>query len=288
MTRFCARCGREEDEKTRIIGYLCVDCFIKERDIAILPQRIDMIFCPNCGSVKIGDSWLSAEDFRHDLVIPLSIILSSKIKPAREIDEVEIKDILLVERNQRLFAEVRVSGRVEDIELAKTYVIEVDIVKRLCPVCIAQRTKSYEAVIQVRGYPKLSLEKIRDIKRYIEDLPETIRNFISDIEENKWGIDIKVTSRNIALNLANSLIKEYKGFIAGVTDENVRVSASGRFSKKIISLRIFDIKKNNVIEIRGSKYLVDKVDEREIVIRDRNGDREVISFEELIKLLKKK
>ncbi len=97
-----------------------------------------------------------------------------------------------------------------------------------------------------------------------------------------------MTSRNIALNLANSLIKEYKGFIAGVTDENVRVSASGRFSKKIISLRIFDIKKNNVIEIRGSKYLVDKVDEREIVIRDRNGDREVISFEELIKLLKKK
>ncbi len=288
MTRFCARCGKEEDEKTRIIGYLCVDCYIKERDIANLPKRIDLIICPNCGSVKVGDSWLPAEDFRHDLVIPLSIILSSRLRPAGEMSEVEIKDINIVEREHRMFAEVRISGRVEDIELTKTYIVEVDIIKKLCPLCLAQKTKSYEAVIQVRGYPKLSHEKIREIKRYIEVLPETIKNFISDIEESKWGIDIKVASKNIAFNLANNLIKEYRGYIAGVSDEDIRASASGRFSKKIISVRIFDIKKNDVIEIKGSKYLVDKIDEKEIVIRDRNGDKEIISFDELIKLLKRK
>ena len=288
MPRFCTRCGREEDENTKIIGYLCVDCFVRERDIALVPRRIDLVICPSCGSIKISDSWLPREDFRDELEVPISIILSSKIRSVEDVDDVEIKDVVLKDRDHKLFAEVRIGGRVSSIDIYKTYIVEINLIKRLCPVCTAQKTKSYEAVIQIRGYPKLSQKRIREIKRYVEDLPETLRNFISDIEENRWGIDIKIISKNMAFSLANAITKRYRGFIAGVTDEDVRISASGKVSKKIISLRIFDIKRNDIIEIRGSKYLVDNVDDQEIVIRDGGGNREVISFEELIKLLKRK
>ena len=288
MPRFCVRCGREESDNVKIIGYLCVDCYIKEKDIALVPKRIDIVSCPSCGSVKIGSTWLSSKDFSDDLAIPLAIILTQKIKALDEFRNMHIKDLRLVPREDKLFAEVDIGGEIKDIELVKTYLIEINFVKRLCPTCLAHKTKTYEAVIQIRGVPRLSKELSEEIREYIDNLPTNLKSYISEISNVRGGIDLKITSKAIAMSIANNIIKSYRGYISNMTEENIKQTPAGKVSKKIISIRILDLRENDVIEIRGSRYLVSRVGSDNIVIIDRSGVKRSFSYDELIDLLKKR
>ncbi|MEM1632711.1 MAG: 60S ribosomal export protein NMD3 [Sulfolobales archaeon] len=288
MARFCARCGVEESKEIKIIGYLCQNCFLKEKELAYMPSELRLVICPSCGSMKIGDSWISQRDFNSDLRIPLSIMLSTKIKPANEfVREIEIRSIDIVKTERGLNAEILVEGKVNDVILSKKYVKRVVLEKNLCPICMARKGKSYEALIQVRGFPKLSREKYEEILEYISSLPENVRDLITRIDQEKEGLDLMVSSKNIALYIANLITKEYGGVISSVTDKDIRETPRGRTSKKVISIRILDLRKGERVVIKGEPYIFEEISGDSLYLINRNGSRVKYSIDQILRMLVK-
>ena len=287
MSRFCVRCGREESDKVKLIGYLCVDCFLREKDIASMPKRISLEVCPSCGSIKLGDTWYSSEDFGNDLRIPISYIVSGRLRPGSDlVTGVRISNINIVKTNERIYAEIEVEGFYKDIKLAKTYLTEILILRRLCPLCTAAKTGSFEALIQIRGFPKLSETKRKMILRYIDSLPQDLKNNISGIDHVKNGINLRMITKKVAENLANNIAKEFKGFISYISEENIKTTSSGRTSRRVISLRIIDLEENDYININGKPYTIEKILDKGVFAKDRDGRRVFISIEELIRSIK--
>ncbi|MEZ0289911.1 MAG: 60S ribosomal export protein NMD3 [Sulfolobales archaeon] len=286
MPRFCARCGVEESENIKIIGYLCQNCFLREKGLAIIPQRIDLVICPVCGSIKIGDSWFSQEDFNNDLRIPISMILNSKLKPSNEfVDYVSIRSVELIGDEENLRAKIIVEGRAGGVILTKDYITNIAIVRKICPVCRARRSESYEAVVQVRGFPRLSQSTAMRIMNYVDSLPRSMREFIVKIDRLREGLDLKISSKSSAIYIANLIAKEYVGVITSITDEDVRETPRGRFSKKIISVRVIDLEEGKRLTIRGEPYIFEKRVKDEIYLINRNGEKIKYSIRDLLKII---
>jgi len=151
-------------------------------------------FCYFCFSYNIANIW--KEKSLEDLVEEIKDYL--KIKNLKTNKEEKVEDIALLnepefKNNEKGYLTFKIK---ED------YLVKIPYFVEICPHCKKSQGTYHEAVIQFRGVS----EEI--IKEFSEELIKK-EVFTKDAIEKKEGIDVKVTNKRVARNLAKKFAKKY-------------------------------------------------------------------------------
>nr|WP_269799409.1 NMD3-related protein [Candidatus Mancarchaeum acidiphilum] len=215
MTKYCPKCNRSSDD-VRFIGQFCEYCVI-DRIGSDLPKEIKIPLCRSCGRIKTHIGFVASSPDSLDDAVRFSIH-----RPDFEVSLVSYDKATSI-------AVVQFEKEVEGEPVQFTKDIEIKFTNILCPLCNRERSGYYEAEIQLRGiYSKLSV-----MEKRILDFVNKNGSFVSQIKEDKNGVNIYIGSRDVANAFfqSNKKLKPIKSY------ELYGLKAGKRVYRNIYSLR---------------------------------------------------
>ena len=169
---FCVECGSTDK---KMVGNICIDCFLKDFQMIEIPQRIEVQICSHCNS-KLEEGKWSEENIPEEEIIYRALERNIKIadEVSNEIINLEIDQMKGTIAN----CYVEVIGEVEGTQIEETHDSEVKILKTVCPTCSKLQAGYYESVIQFRADKALK-QDVADIYEQLGmDLPTAFRMFM--------------------------------------------------------------------------------------------------------------
>ena len=165
MRKFCFLCGKTTDKLVK--GY-CEECYIKDKGLAKIEKKIEIVSCPKCSLAKIRMKWKKLD---------IEKVLKSKIKSKSEIKDVSVKVKERTLRDINNIYEVTVRGYLPGSRALKTekHIVKVHLNKRLCEACSKRLSGYYEASIQLRFNDMEGRRKEERIMNFILKELEIIR-----------------------------------------------------------------------------------------------------------------
>lgn len=236
MTRkFCVLCGREDGE---FIGPLCVDCYIKTKDLVKLPQIIKGKYCKICGAEWVNGKWIRNKE---STLSPLESIIYREIGRKIEIDpnveEVNYKiSKIWKDVNGHNFVTIDITGKIKGKSFSTSKVISIDVEKVVCPSCLRKKTKYFEAIVQLRFKEGLVDEKKRAL--FESFFTDDIIDNLSDVIEVKEGIDYYFINKAAARRLVSNFTSMVKDVKVIESYQNETIKNGKKFAKLVISVRI--------------------------------------------------
>ena len=210
---FCPECGSTDK---KMVGDICIDCFLKEFQMIELPKRIEVEICSHCNSKFEEGKW-SEENIPEEEIIYRSLERNIKIA-----DEVE-NEIINLEIDQikgtisTCFVEV--VGEVHGTQIDETHECEVKIKKTVCPSCSKMQSGYYETVIQFRADNReLKAEEYAKADEIVERtlIKQSKKDklaYCPQIAKLKEGYDYYIGSFKSGRKVAESLKEEFGGTI---------------------------------------------------------------------------
>lgn len=265
--RFCLRCGKKESDEEPLIDGLCVDCFIKEKPIASIPDKIVLIRCPVCGSLYISGSWVPLSGGDEELILYYVnevVIKKGRTHPAFKNTQVHV--LSATNYRAELLARSLFAGR----RVEQAFIVNYKVDSRLCPKCLSVKNRDYEAILQIRFVG----EPAKEVKKKITKLLGSVRSIsssITDYEELREGIDVKFSNVSVARQAANYL----QGMLGGYVKESWKlhgVVRGKRHSKLSIVLRIPQLRPGELVGFRDSLMEVLSIRKDKLVLRDLASD----------------
>lgn len=236
MTRkFCVVCGREDGI---FIGSLCLDCYIKNKEIVKLPTKVEGKYCKICGSEWVNGRWAKNKD---KILTPIESIIYREIAKKMEIDSnvEEINyhiDNIWKDVNGHTFATIDIWGKIKGKDFKLSRVVDVNIEKTICSDCIKKKSRYYEAIIQLRFKDGEFDSKKRTIfESFFTD--EIIDN-LSDVVEGKEGIDYYFINKTVAKRLISNFTSMVKEVKIVESYQNETIKNGKKFAKLVISVRV--------------------------------------------------
>ncbi len=260
--RFCVRCGKEEGPDTPIIDGLCPKCFMKERGILKLPTKIRVTTCPMCGALYIHGNWIHVGENVEDAIeyfINETLVKRHNIYPGLE--DVKAK----VVRMDSGVIHLRIMARYKGVRMTQDAVTHVELHKKPCPLCLRNRSGSYEAMLQIRTVAPARFDVMRGIGNRLAKVKE-FRESIVEIKEHKDGVDVKLNNQAIGRYVANILKREYAAKIT-MTWENTGYLGGKRRSKLTISARLPGVVSGDIIEYGGEPAEVMRLKKGRIIVK---------------------
>ncbi len=201
---FCPKCGAPSEN-----GDLCGKCRVKDTIWATIEPRVICTYCPTCGSTKTAGIWTDCPVDREELAYSLVNAAISLHKDLRDIQ----KDIHIVDISvNRSIATVFVSGTLYGIPVEITEKVKIVWAREQCDRCCRISGSYYEGVIQVRAVGRkptpYELRRAAEIAYQIEDQLQTSGDrlsFVSDIDEQKDGLDIIFSSQAIGSAISHDI-----------------------------------------------------------------------------------
>lgn len=205
----CPKCGGESEEG------LCSRCRAEVTKWITCDQRVQCIHCPTCGSLKQQNTWTDCKLEKEKLVEDIAL-------NAVHIHE-DVRAISIVfnphdPSPNRTSVSVNVQGKLYGIPVEETCRVLILWTKEQCDRCSRFSGGYYAGNIQLRadGRKPDVFERDRAIEiahRHEDELQEMgdRLSFITEIEENKDGIDIVVSSHSIGEVISKSIVKEFGG-----------------------------------------------------------------------------
>ncbi|MEM1603367.1 MAG: NMD3-related protein [Zestosphaera sp.] len=261
--RFCLRCGKRETSNEPLIDGLCVDCFVRERPIVSVPDKIALVRCPVCGSLYMSGSWIPSTGNDEELIryyIDEAVIKKGKTHPAFK----DIQVAVLSTGNNR--AELLIKSSFAGKSVEQAFIVSYKIDARLCPKCLSVKTRDYEAVLQIRFVG----EPTEGVKKRIAKLIGSVRSIssnITDYEELREGINVKFSNVSVARQAASYL----QGMLGGYVKESWKLHGivrGKRHGKLSIVLRIPQLVPGDLIDFRDSLMEVLSIQKDKLVLRD--------------------
>jgi len=256
LKKFCIKCGAEESDEVPIIDNLCINCLLNEGKLIKLPSSVNLIVCPICNSIKLGSKWVWG-DFKKDFTQILKDVILSNSTFHKELADISV-NILESGRN----ALIHVEGTLRGISIRRDYSVDVVITKELCPHCSLAKGGYYEAIVQVRSVLPFRSKLKEVLIRRISLLNDFIR-YVSEVEDLKEGLDIKVLNHGVARRLANSLVREFCGK-SSESWKSAGIVSGKKFSKLTISVRLLGLVPGDFIVFKGNAALVEGVSENSV------------------------
>ncbi|QIW23381.1 NMD protein affecting ribosome stability and mRNA decay [Sulfolobus sp. S-194] len=233
--KFCVLCGREEGE---FIGSLCIDCYIKTKEIVSLPESIKGKYCKLCGAEWVNGKWIRSKD--RTLTPVESIIyreIGKKIEVDPNVEEISYQiENIWKDVNGHTFVTLNIEGKIRGKPFTLTKVTDLNIERTLCTFCIRKKSRYYEAIIQLRFKEgKFDAKKRTVFESFFTD---DIIDSLSDVVEGKEGVDYYFINKTVAKRLVSnftSMVKDVK-IMESYQDETIRNGK--KFAKLVISVRV--------------------------------------------------
>lgn len=264
MNRFCVRCGREEAPGLPLIEGLCVECYASIKKLVEVPETIDVVRCSVCGAIRVfGGRFASVKPEDYLKAVVENYIAKGKV--VKEVSEVRVEGVLMREGE----ALVRLSGNVGRIRVEQTLLIKLSVRKVVCPLCLKYKTRSFEAVVQLRAGNSRAMRIIAELRSRFREHPGVI-----DVKDHENGVDLLVIDKSIAARIVKDVEARYTSRIS-TTWEGSKYAR--KKPKAVFSVRIYQITEGDLVELQGGIYEVVEVRQQSIVLRSLRSE-EIVSF----------
>lgn len=261
---FCPECG---STNKKMIGNICIDCFLKTFKMVKIPENIDITVCSHCNSKLQEGKWSEPNIPKEEIIYRLlerNIKIDENIK--NEIINLEIGKITGTIAN----CVIDVQGEINDKLLKETHDVNVKLKSSVCPNCSKRQSGYYESVVQFRADKrKISDEEYEIANQIVQNkLKKLFSNdklaYCPQIAELKEGYDYYIGSLKFGRKIANALKEQFGGIIK----ESARLIGEDKSTGKGI-YRIW-------ILIRIPQFNINdfiKFDDKIIQIKDINKNR---------------
>lgn len=209
--RFCPKCGKPS-EKTG----LCNQCRVDTTPWITCDARVRHIHCPSCGAAKQVNTWTDTNrelaDIAPDIAKSAVHLHHDVKKPSITVDN--IRDISV----NRSRATLTIKGTLYTLPVEKTCTVEILWQKEQCDRCNRITGSYYEGLVQVRADDRelspFEMQTAAAIATQIEDTLQASGerlSFISDMSENRDGLDITLGSQHIGILIVQSITNQLGG-----------------------------------------------------------------------------
>ena len=263
---FCPECGSTDK---KMVGDICIDCFLKEFQMIELPKRIEVEICSHCNS-KLEEGKWSEENIPEEEIIYRALERNIQID-----DEVENEIINLeIDQMKGTIAScyVEVVGEVYDTQIEETHDTEVKILKTVCPTCSKLQAGYYESVIQFRAdnreIKNEEYSKADEVveRTLIKQSKKDKLAYCPQIAKLKEGYDYYIGSLKSGRKVAEALTDEF----GGVVKESPRLISEDKSTGKglyriWISVRIPEAEIDDFIEYENKIIQITSVSKNSFV-----------------------
>lgn len=288
--RFCAICGKDINDSAPHFG-MCINCYLKEKPLFELPERLSFKLCLGCGAFSKKDEWLKSEENEILKIIEsgaFNFLLKQHLKKKNIDFKITIDENSLIYSSKGLIKSVdlNVKGTLkENINIMNQQMVNLKLNYELCQNCLNLKGGTYFlSIIQFRVKEEEQftfLTKVIDeIQNYVENVFEKDqRQYITKIEDQKYGVDLYL-STNELMNHIISFLKGNYYFILKRSKKLVgRDSQKGKNLYRLKSLiKFLPITKNDKILIDNTEYIVENITKNKILLRDENGTKLIRNY----------
>lgn len=240
----CPICGREKSPSLPFIEGICIECYLKKNPIE--PIKLKIKKCKSCGSIFLKGKWEPPGTDELEVV---------ESKEAEKVLRKRFRsygfDVLVTNFEGSLRAQL--FGREGTYSFPVNVTIEEE--KSICPTCLAKKSGTYEAKIQVRSEGKVDKKTFREVMEIISSLPYEFREAIVSIDELREGFDINLREKSIAKMIA-SAIADRLGGEAKFTYKLISEKGGEKRTRLSISMRLPSTKSGEIIELNGEPAVV--------------------------------
>ena len=252
---FCVECGSTDK---KMVGNICIDCFLKDFQMIELPERIEVQICSHCNSKLEEGKW--SEEF-----IPEEEIIYRALERNIKISDEVLNEIINLE----------VVGEVEGAQIEETQETEVKILKTVCPTCSKLQAGYYEAVIQFRAdsrdIKKEEYEKADEVveRTLIKQSKKDKLAYCPQIAKLKEGYDYYIGSLKTGRKVAEALKDEFGGTIKESPRLISEDKSTGKGLYRIwISVRIPEFELGDIIRYENKLLQVNDIDKNRVTCND--------------------
>jgi len=195
---------------------LCDECYFEGFEFVDAPDRIEVRVCAQCGAVHRGNRWVDvgAKDYTdvavEETTEALGVHLEAEdVQWMVEPEQVDQNTI----RMHSLF-----TGTVRGTPVEEEVTVPVYVARQTCTRCGRIAGDFYAALIQVRGTDRTPTKA--EVDRSVEIAEDYIgeredkgdRNaFITEIDRNGDGVDMKISSHQMASAIAQRITRQFGG-----------------------------------------------------------------------------
>jgi nonsense-mediated mRNA decay protein 3 len=288
---FCVECGSTDK---KMVGNICIDCFLKDFQMIELAKRIEVQICSHCNSKLEEGKW--SEEFIPEEEI-IYRVLERNIKISDEVSDEIIN--LEIDQMKGTIANcyVEVVGKVEGTQIEETHDCEVKILKTVCPTCSKLQAGYYEAVIQFRAdsreIKKEEYEKADEVveRTLIKQSKKDKLAYCPQIAKLKEGYDYYIGSLKTGRKVAEALKDEFGGIIKESPRLISEDKSTGKGLYRIwISVRIPEFEIGDIIRYEDKLSQVNDIDKNRVTctgIEDNKKHSIPLKHMEDIELVKK-
>lgn len=295
--RFCAICGKDLDESAPRFN-MCLDCYLKENPLFMLPHIFELKICSECGSFTKHEEWRETNDLDTISILENALFyyLLDPITKKQAIEFNLFIDEGTIQYSSRHFInalDFEIEGYLKnEIKIKHSQRIRVKINHELCESCVKLRSGMYfKAIIQLRvdnrSYFDYLNDIIQDIHNFVEKLFENDhKQYIVKMEDTDYGIDLFL-STNELMNQIVSHLKNNYNFLMKKTKKLVsRDNQRGKNVYRLTTLlRFLPLKKGNKIKIeKNEEYTVRNITKKKIILLNKSGAKRVLDYEEFFNM----
>jgi nonsense-mediated mRNA decay protein 3 len=280
--RFCPKCGKPLETD----GF-CPGCRAAGTPWAECDTRVAATHCPSCGATKQVNTWTDTEREQAEIAPDLArsaVHFHPDVKK-RSI-AVEVRDI----SPNRSRAFLTITGTLYGLPMEKTCTVELIWHKEQCDRCNRITGSYYEGIVQVRADERdLSPFELQSAAALATQIEETLisggerLSFISDMTENKDGLDITVGSQHIGLMIVQGITAQFGGRYT--THPKLVGEKNGRQLFRITYLvRLPKYQRHDVVKLNRLYVEIEQVDSRRVRVFDLSeGRSRTIKEEEIVR-----
>jgi nonsense-mediated mRNA decay protein 3 len=288
--RFCAICGKKLGEHDPHFG-MCLQCYLKENPLFDIPHQLSINMCLDCGSFSKKDVWI--EPLNNDLFSILEqAILRFVLKSLLKSDSIEFSisfnedSFIYSSKDSLISLEATVLGVLKkDSNIRHIQSIKLNLNHILCHNCTNLRGGTYYlSIIQLRVKNEeqfdLIMKILDEINRFTEEIFEkNHKHYISKIEDQKYGVDLYLSSNEL-MNYIVKFLKSKYFFILKRTKKLVgRDSQKGKNLYRFKTLiKFLPVGIKDLIIIEDQNYRVENITKNKVILRSEDNTKLIKDF----------
>lgn len=291
VNRFCAICGKDINKRDSPHFGMCLECYLEENPLFKIPDDFTFKLCSNCLSYSKKERWIKPEV--QDIYSVIREVVNKYIlEPSFKDKNIQFQIRLnessfeYTSKNLLRYLEVIVDGTLRtNPKIKHSQIVGVNIKYELCKNCQKLKTGGFNSILQIRVSDESQFDLIQDslmkIQSYVESLFEKDnRQFISEIADQKYGVDLYL-STNELLNYLVSFLRDNYHFLLKRTKKLVgRDSQKGKNVYRMKALvKFLPFSQKDQLKINDEIYSIDTILKNRVILKNKNGEKITKGFD---------